>query len=144
MITTRQVIPLRPRHPTLAALTPRQLLQSSEQFFDMPTHVAGVFRHLRGHSLIEVIGNDPVTVAYHQLLRKIFPQPAGPGNFLIENSPQGIVRHVDHRSAKLAQLVRVVQYRYPMRYVGHGRGYDSADVVHITNIIIAIFDSYVI
>ena len=39
MITTRQVIALRPRRPTLTLLTPRQLLESPVQFFDLPAHV---------------------------------------------------------------------------------------------------------
>ena len=63
MITTCQVIALRPRRPTLTPLTARQLLETPVQFFNVPTHVAGVLRHLRCHSLIEVIGNDPVNVA---------------------------------------------------------------------------------
>ena len=63
MITARQMIPLRPRRPPLTLLTARQLLKSSVQFFDLPTHVAGIVRHLRCQGLIEVIRNDPVHVA---------------------------------------------------------------------------------
>ena len=63
MITTRQVITLRPRRPTLTLLTAGQLLESSVQFFDLPAHVTGLFRPLRRYGLIEVIGNDPVNVA---------------------------------------------------------------------------------
>ena len=35
MITTRQVIALRPRRPTLALLTARQLLEALVEFFDV-------------------------------------------------------------------------------------------------------------
>jgi hypothetical protein len=63
MITAGQVSALRSRHPTLALLTPRQLLESPVQFFDLPAHVTRVCRHLRRSGLIEVIGNDPVNVA---------------------------------------------------------------------------------
>ena len=62
MIAARQVIALRPRRPTLTLLTAGQLLEAAVQFFDLPAHVTRVFCHLRRHCLIEVIGNDPVTV----------------------------------------------------------------------------------
>jgi len=63
MTTARQVIALRPRRSTLALLTARQLFEAPLQLFDLPTHVTGVFRHLRRHRLIQSIGNDPVNVA---------------------------------------------------------------------------------
>ena len=59
MITAREVIALRPRDPTLALLTARQLLQPPVQLFDLPAHVARLFRHLRRHGLSEVIDNGP-------------------------------------------------------------------------------------
>ena len=63
MIATRQVIALRPRRPTLALLTARQLFKAPVQLFDLPAHVTGIFRHLRCHGLIQILGNDPVKVA---------------------------------------------------------------------------------
>ena len=63
MITTRQVIALRSRGPTLTLLRPRPLLKPSVQFFDLPAHVTQVFRYLRRQGLLKVIGNDPVNVA---------------------------------------------------------------------------------
>src|SRR2546427_12173215 len=60
MITTRQVSALRPRRPTLALLTARQLLEAPVEFFDLPAPVTGIFRHVRRHGLSEVMGNDPV------------------------------------------------------------------------------------
>ena len=52
MITVGQVIALRPSPSTLALLTAGQLFESSVHFFDLPTHVTRIFRHLRGHGLI--------------------------------------------------------------------------------------------
>ena len=63
MIAAGQVIPLRPSGATLTLFTAGQLFQSPVHFFDLLTHVTRIFRHLRGHSLIQIIGNDPVNVA---------------------------------------------------------------------------------
>jgi hypothetical protein len=54
---------LRSRGPTLPLLRPRQLLKPAGQFFDLPAHVTRVLRSLRPPGLLQVMGNDPVTVA---------------------------------------------------------------------------------
>ena len=62
MITTGQMIALRPARPTLTLFAARQLFDVAMQFFDLPAHIVRVLSDLRGYRLIQVIGDDPVNV----------------------------------------------------------------------------------
>ena len=63
VITTGQMIALRPCLPALTFFSARQLFEAAMQFFDLPTHVVHVLSDLRGQGLCWAIGNDPVNVA---------------------------------------------------------------------------------
>ena len=63
MVTTSEVIALRTSFATLAFGSARQLLQFSVKFFDLPAQLVRFLSDLRDHSLIQIIGNDPVNVA---------------------------------------------------------------------------------
>jgi hypothetical protein len=79
MITTCQVIPLRPRGPTLTLLRSRQVLEPSGQLFDLPAPVTGLCRHGRRQGLLAVLGHDPVKGA---LWGDPLEEPPGKRDFL--------------------------------------------------------------
>ncbi len=60
MVTAGEVIALRTGFATLAFGRAGQLLQFAVKFFDLPTQLVRFLSDLRDHSLIQIIGNDPV------------------------------------------------------------------------------------
>jgi len=50
---------LRPRRPTRALRTARQVFAAPVPLFDLPTHGTGSFPHWRRHRLLKVLGKDP-------------------------------------------------------------------------------------
>ena len=63
MVTASEVIALRTGFATLAFGRASQLLQFAVKFFDLPAQLVRILSDLRDHSLIQIIGNDPVNVA---------------------------------------------------------------------------------
>jgi len=63
MATASEVIALRTSFATLAFGGACQLLQLAVKFFDLPAQLVRVLSDLRDHSLIRIIGDDPVNVA---------------------------------------------------------------------------------
>ena len=58
-----EVIALRTRFAALAFGGACQLLQFAVKFFDLPAQLVRVLSDLRDHSLIRIIGDDPVNVS---------------------------------------------------------------------------------
>ena len=63
MVAASEVIALRTSFATLAFGRACQLLQFAVKFFDLPAQLVRVLNDLRDHSLIRIIGDDPVNVS---------------------------------------------------------------------------------
>ncbi len=63
MITTRQMIPLRPLLPALTLFTAGELFKFPMKLLNLPTHVVRLLSDLRGTGRVQVVGDDPVNVA---------------------------------------------------------------------------------